>query len=114
MRNNMYAISITPEAIIKMLYILKQEGKIAKDSLDDSGFLVNSDPVNVYVDDSNNIIYINLKTNIAGIPNTGEGVQLPYRGNYPLTSREIHEDPIKESPPLKTRTFFQKLMNRGK
>jgi len=70
MRDNMYSINISAEAVVKLLKVAKknkltvEKKKKKKDTLDDVTLLENSYPVSVIVDNHRNIISIQMKTSI--------------------------------------------------
>ena len=115
MRENIYDVVLTPEAIVKMLRILKDEGKIAKDSLDDSQFLVNSTPISMYVDHDHNVLHITMQTKITGLSPTGECIAAPQRGPI-YTSKTIKDNTLSKvttwTNVTKAKTVVQRLLGK--
>ena len=81
MRDNMYSINITAEAVVKLLKVaikndLIVESKKKKDTVGDVTLLENSDPVAVIVDNHRNIITVQMKTSIHDYSKVNEGQEV--------------------------------------
>ena len=96
MRDNMYAINITTEAMVKLLKVgiakgMIDEGKKSKkDSVDTVTLLDNSEPVAAIMDNHNGILTIQMKTSIHDYSKVSEGQNVHIRGNI-IVSNSIKE-----------------------
>jgi hypothetical protein len=100
MRNNMYSINLTSEAVVKLLKVAIKKGLIddgkkrkskGRDAVDKVTLLENSYPVGVITDNHRGIIYIQMKTNVHGYCKISEAGELPV-GIGLITSNEIRDE----------------------